>query len=344
MNGSRGILRCGLAAVLFGASAPAASRLAGELGAFTLAGLLYLGAALATAPTVAITPPTLVNLRRGGRRLAIAVLFGGAAGPVLLAAGLARTSAANASLLLNLEPVFTTIIAAVFLGEHIGRRVGSGTALVAAAGLLLATTSLGDARWGGLLVVGACLCWAVDNNITAALDELRPAHITFAKGAFAGTANLAIGLTLGGGGPSLAQTGWALLIGAVGYGLSITLWVSGAREIGAARGQLVFAAAPFVGAVIAWTVLAEPVGARQLVATAIAAAGISLVARSAHEHLHTHRPIEHDHGHIHDDGHHEHAHPDGTIGQHQHRHTHDAVVHSHPHVPDIHHRHEHTHD
>ena len=244
VNGSRGIVLCGLAAVLFGASAPAASRLAGELGAFTLAGLLYLGAALATAPTVAITPPTMVNLRRGGRRLAVAVFFGGAAGPVLLAAGLARTSASNASLLLNLEPVFTTIIAAVFLGEHIGRRVGSGTALVAVAGLLLATTSLGDARWGALLVVGAWLSWAVDNNITAALDELRPAHITFAKGAFAGTANLAIGLTLDGGGPSLAQAGWALLIGAVGYGLSITLWVSGARQIGAARGQLVFAAAP----------------------------------------------------------------------------------------------------
>lgn len=337
----RGVIRCSLAAVLFGISAPAASRLAGDMGAFTLAGLLYLGAAIAVLPVVGRVRPTRRAIVRGAPRLATAVVLGGAVGPVLLAAGLSHAPAATASLLLNLELVFTTVLAYFVFREHIGPRVVSGTVLVVIAGIVLGWSGNADLRWGTLLIAGACLCWGVDNCVTANLDELAPSHITLVKGVIAGGANLTIGLLLGG-----APAGWpilgALVVGGFGYGISITLWVAGARDMGAARGQLVFATAPFVGAIVAWTVFTDPVTTREVVSLVIAAVGVSFVLRSDHVHDHAHEPIEHDHEHVHADGHHDHSHSDGEMVRHQHSHRHEALVHAHPHVPDLHHRHDHA--
>jgi hypothetical protein len=203
-----------------------------------------------------------------------------------------------------------------------------------------ATLTCDGARWGAILIAGACFCWAIDNSVTAALDELAPAHITFAKGAIAGTVNCLIGFVLEGT-PPLSPTLLALVVGGFGYGLSITLWVAGARDLGAARGQLVFATAPFVGAVIAWTLLGDDATLGEISSLVIAAAGVSFVMRSEHEHHHEHDAVEHDHEHTHEDGHHVHAHADGFEGRHQHRHSHRELVHAHPHVPDLHHRHGH---
>ncbi|EYR64512.1 membrane protein [Actinotalea ferrariae CF5-4] len=337
----RGVLRAGLAALLFGASTPFAAQLARDVNPFTLAGLLYLGAALAVLPGAVSRRPDPAALRRGAPRLALAVVVGGAAGPVLLALGLQHASAANASLLLNLELVFTVVLASVVFREHIGPRVAAGTLLVGAASLVLAGPGATDGlRLGALLIAAACVCWAIDNSVTAELDELAPVHITFAKGLVAGTANTVIGLTAAPA-PTAGVVGAALLIGALGYGLSITLWVAGARDLGAARAQVVFATAPFLGAVVAWTVLREPVRMPTVVALLLAAVGVALVSRSDHAHEHRHEATVHDHEHTHDDGHHDHVHADGFTGRHQHPHGHGAVRHSHPHVPDLHHRHVH---
>ena len=329
--------------MLFGISAPAASRLAGDLGAFTLAGLLYLGAAIAVLPVVGRRRPSVDAVKRSGRRLATAVVLGGAVGPALLAAGLSHAPAATASLLLNLELVFTTVLAYFVFKEHVGRRVVIGTALVVVAGVVLGWSGDADLRWGVLLIAGACLCWGVDNCVTANLDELAPAHITFVKGVIAGGANLSIGLAFGGSANSTAVVA-ALIVGAFGYGVSITLWVAGARDLGAARGQLVFATAPFIGALVAWTAFADDVTTREVVSLGIAAIGVSFVLRTDHLHDHRHVAVEHDHEHRHDDAHHEHQHADGSTAsaRHQHRHSHEQLVHAHPHVPDLHHRHDHA--
>ena len=337
----RGAIECLVAACLFGAAAPAASVLAADVPALVLAGLLYLGAGVAVVPAAIRLPFDRPALRAGARPLATAVVVGGGLGPVLLVAGLARVDASTASILLNLELVATVVLAGAFFGEHLGARVIAGAALVTAGGVLLVwDPDAAGLQAGGLLIAGACLCWGVDNCVTATIDRIAPEHVVLAKGAIAGSVNLALGLLVTGFAGSAGQVLAALGVGAAGYGASIVLWVRGARSLGAARGQVIFAAAPFIGAAIAWIVLDEPVEAVQLVAIVLAGAGVLVSLRSEHEHVHHHEALEHDHEHVHDE-HHGHDHDGDVPEHHRHPHRHAPMVHAHPHVPDLHHRHPH---
>src|SRR5699024_3319212 len=133
-------------------------------------------------------------------------------------------------------------------------------------------------------------------------------------GLLAGTTNVVIGLAVGGTFPDAPDTVAALVIGMLGYGASITLWVRGARDLGAARGQLVFSTAPFVGVAVSWLVLGDDVRPVELIALFVVAGGVALVIGSDHAHEHHHQPMVHDHEHRHDDGHHDHAHPDVVPG------------------------------
>jgi drug/metabolite transporter (DMT)-like permease len=331
-----------LAALLFGASTPAASVIAQDMKPLALAGLLYLGAALAVCPWWIVRRPDRGALCRDWRLLAVAIVAGGAIGPALLTAGLVDTPAATASLLLNMELVATIVLAATLFREHLGRNMILAALLVTTAGVLLVWQPGATFSVHALLIVGACACWGLDNSVTSRIDQVSPQHVTFLKGIVAGTVNLCLGLAVTGLGD---VGGWsvlgALVVGALGYGASITLWVRGAQQLGAARGQVIFATAPFLGAVIAWIVLTDPIEPVQVVAMLIAALGVALSLRSDHVHTHWHEHKVHTHEHDHADGHHDHAHADGFAGRHSHVHEHAAHAHSHPHVPDLHHRHDH---
>ncbi len=333
---------CAIAAVLFGASTPAASVIAEDMEPLVLAGLLYLGAATAVSPWWIARRPESAALRRDWRSLALAIVAGGAVGPALLTAGLVNTPAATASLLLNVELVATMVLAATLFREHLGRNMITAGLLVTAAGVLLVWQPGASVSLGALLIVGACACWGLDNSVTSRIDQISPQHVVFLKGAVAGSVNLALGLVITGAGN---VDGWsvagALIVGALGYGASITLWVRGAQQLGAARGQLIFATAPFLGAVLSWVVLSDSIETIQLIAMAIAAVGVAVSLRSDHLHEHEHSVMVHTHEHTHDDGHHEHTHPGNPDVRHSHTHEHRELVHAHTHVPDLHHRHDH---
>lgn len=345
---TRGWRLCLGAAALFGASSPAASVLVDDVAPLILAGLLYLGAAVAVLPAVVRQRPSVTDLRLTWRPLAIAVLLGGAVGPALLVTGLSLTTAATASILLNTELVATVVLAALFFREHIGSRVAAGAALVTTAGVAASWQPGAEVDPGALLVVAGCVCWGVDNCVTAGIDRVSPETVVLCKGAVAGGANLALGILIYGaaGSASIAMVGSAVAVGALGYGLSIALWVRGAQALGAARAQMVFAVGPFFGTAIAWLVLRDPVMTHTVVAAGLAAVGIGLAVRSEHEHPHTHEPIRHRHGHTHSDAHHDHDHAGvkevELTGSHEHEHAHDRRRHSHPHLPDLHHRHDHA--
>src|SRR4029079_12889663 len=168
------------------------------------------------------------------------------------------------------------------------------------AGVILVWEPGATVNVSALLIVGACACWGLDNSVTSRIDQVSPQHVTFLKGVVAGGVNLALGLAITGAGE---VGGWsivgALVVGMLGYGASITLWVRGAQQLGAARGQVIFSTAPFLGAFIAWIVLREPVEAVQLVAMAMAALGVALSLRSDHLHTHSHEHMVHIHEHDH---------------------------------------------
>jgi len=331
------------AAALFGASTPAAKVLAGELAPLLLAGLLYAGSGLGLAAWWLATGARRIALGRGDWPwLAGAVFAGGVAGPVLLMAGLATMSAAGASLLLNLEGVFTALIAWFAFSENFDRRIAAGMALIVAGGASLAIEpgAWSFSRPGALAVTGACLAWAVDNNLTRRVSAADPVVIAGLKGLVAGAVNLALAFAIGAAWPGLDRAAAAAGVGLLGYGVSLVLFVVSLRELGAARTGAYFSTAPLIGVALSLLVLGESPGWLFWPAGALMAAGVWLHVSERHEHEHAHEPLEHAHTHTHD-VHHQHAHHPDWDGRepHTHIHRHERLVHSHPHYPDLHHRH-----
>lgn len=339
------ILAALAAALLFGASTPAAKTLAGEVHPVLLAGILYAGSGAGLSAWLAVRRGASLRLRRSELAwLAGAVVSGGVVAPVLLMLGLASTGAAAASLLLNLEAVFTALLAWFAFRENFDRRIAAGMALIVGAGVLLSfdPAALGGVSPGALAVALACLAWALDNNLTRRISGGDAVTIAAVKGAVAGSVNIAIAFVLGAPWPGAAQALAAGLIGLFGYGVSLALFVVALRGLGAARTGAYFSTAPFVGVAISLAVLGEAPDAAFWIAAALMAAGVWLHITERHEHEHVHEPLEHEHPHRHD-AHHRHEHDFAWDGRephtHRHRHRHDSLVHSHPHYPDIHHRH-----
>jgi len=342
---------CALAAAaLFGMSTPLAKLLVGVTDPWLLAGLFYLGSGIGLATlrsglarwrVQAETPLA----RRDVPWLAGAILFGGIVGPILLMVGLTHTEGTAAALLLTMEGVATALIAWFAFRENFDHRIALGMALIVAGAMVLAWQ--GDVTFAGLpgplAIVGACVAWGIDNNLTRKVALADPLQIAMIKGLVAGPVSLALALAGGARLPAIDTTAVALLVGFFGYGLSLVLFVVALRHLGTARTGAYFSTAPFLGAAIAIPVLGDPVSLQLLTAGVLMAAGVWLHLTERHEHEHEHDPLEHSHRHVHD-GHHRHAHADGDPpGEpHSHRHAHVRLRHTHVHVPDAHHRHGHS--
>jgi len=336
-----------LAAVLFGLSAPIAKILLRDLSPQALAGLLYVGSG------IGLTGLALVRSGTSGAEarlqpadipfVAGAIAFGGIAAPILLMIGLQRTPASTASLLLNLEAVFTGLIAWAIFHENINSRITAGLVAILAGGVVLSWQGSFEFREyaGPLAIASACLCWGIDNNLTQRISAADPVRIASLKGLSAGTVNTLLAVFL-------RQWHWsglmwaALALGFMAYGLSLVLYIRALRELGTARAGNYFSVAPFVGAVAAVILWREPVNVDLLAAGALMAGGVWLHITESHEHHHVHEPMTHVHKHTHDE-HHQHEHsPENPVSEpHTHPHRHERLEHSHPHYPDIHHRHPH---
>ncbi len=348
MNAHRGdtlraVALCLVAALLFGVSTPFAKDFLRSADPLTLAGLLYLGGALAVLPwSLRGASRTLTHTPREILLLAGAVVFGGILGPILLLFGLRTAAAGSVALWLNLETVATALFAWALFREHLGGRVLAAIGLLLAGGFVLALPFDAGSTRGALLVAAACVAWGLDNNCTALIAGYTPAQTTLIKGVAAGTINLGLGRLIGEAHPAAPIVGSALLVGGLAYGVSILLYIQGAQMLGATRSQFLFSTAPYFGLVGAWTVFREPVLPAQVIAAAVMAGGIALLLTGSHAHDHAHEPVEHTHEHRHDDGHHDHAHPGlAAATRHTHPHEHAPLVHVHPHAPDLHHRHGH---
>ncbi|HEY2386283.1 MAG TPA: EamA family transporter [Candidatus Binatia bacterium] len=337
------------AAALFGVGTPYAKRLLAVASPLLLSGLLYVGAGLALTLSRAVAarlrPDAETPLRRADLgMLAAIVACGGILGPLLMLVGLRRVSGVVGALLLNLEGPLTMVLAVALFGEHLGRRAGAAAALIALGAVVLTARGPSGASdgWGAVAIAAACVCWAIDNNLTQRLSLRDPIAIARAKSLAAGTCSMTAALALGARLPAPPAVVAALLLGAVSYGASLVLAIVAMRHIGAARQAAYFATAPFVGALAALPVLGERLGGRELAAAVPLVAGVVLLLRDRHAHRHAHEAMEHEHRHVHD-AHHRHVHlPDDPPGEpHAHGHRHEPVTHAHAHGSDLHHRHRH---
>ena len=314
-----------------------------------LAGLLYLGSGAGLSLLIGIKAISGAGRSEAPLRaadwpwLALTTISGGVIGPLLLMVGLAQTSPASTSLLLNAESLFTMAIAWIVFREHVDRRLLIGAfAILAGAAILSWTSGPATGGLGPFWVLGACLAWAVDNNLTRKLSAADPLQITAIKGLVAGAVNLAIALARGAALPGPAVLGAAACVGFLGYGVSLVLFMLSLRGLGAARTGAYFSTAPFLGALLSLALFHDPVTVKLLSAAVLMGIGIYLHLSEQHAHEHEHEPLEHEHRHVHD-AHHQHSHgPDDPPGEpHVHRHKHGLLRHSHAHYPDLHHRHDH---
>ena len=353
MHSGRGIVNALAAAVLFGASTPLAKTLVDEIPPVLLAGLFYVGSGIGL--SIVILLRRLVGTRTsapGGMAwprghdvgwFALAILFGGVIGPVLLMLGLVSTPASVSSLLLNLESVFTACLAWFAFRENFDRRIAGGMALIVAGGFVLAwAPGMLALSSGTLLIGGACLCWAIDNNLTRKVSTSDAMLIACIKGLIAGVVNIAIAIFIGAPIPPMTVTAEAALVGLAGYGISLTLFVLALRDLGTARTSAYFSIAPFVGAGLAIALSGDAVTWQLVCAGVLMAIGVWLHLTERHVHLHAHEYQQHVHAHYHDE-HHRHDHDFAWDGRepHAHVHVHEPVLHAHPHYPDVHHRHRH---
>ncbi len=340
-----------VSAALFGASTPLAKVLLNDIDPWLLAGLLYAAAGLGLA--------CLQGVRRlvggSGRAeatlrgqvwawLLAAIVIGGVVAPVLLMTGLRLTSAAGAALLLNLEGALTGLLAWFIFKENFDRRIALGMAAITAGAIVLSwqgVSPLGGAL-GPLAIAGACLGWAIDNNLTRKISLTDPVQSALFMGCSAGAVNLLLALAGGDPWPAPTALAGAAVVGLIGYGVSLVLFVVALRRLGTARTAAYFSLAPFFGAAVAVLVLAEQVTTQLLVAASCMALVDWLHLTEHHEHEHHHEPVIHEHRHTHD-AHHRHHHVETDVAgePHSHAHTHASAPHQHPHFPDAHHRHGH---
>ena len=346
-----GYLYAIIAAVLFGASTPAAKYLLETIHPLFLAGIFYLGSGILIF-LVLISKKLFTNIaadatlrRRDIKWLVAATLCGGILAPVFLMVGLTKTSASSAALFLNLEAVFTALAAWYLFKEHTSRHIVIGMVLIVIGGFILAWSKhfTIEGLSGIAFIALACFFWAIDNNVTRNISAADPLKIVAIKSLVAGTTNTFLALIFGVVITNhLVLVGVSAIVGFFSYGLSLICFVMALRFIGTGRTSAYFSLAPFIGAGLAVIFLKEPVTLQLVLAGCLMGWGTWLHLTEEHGHEHTHDRLIHEHKHIHDE-HHQHSHhsddPDGE--PHSHIHEHAPLTHSHPHFPDIHHRHKH---
>ncbi|WP_139904954.1 DMT family transporter [Clostridium thermarum] len=342
-----------LSALLFGASAPLAKMLLGHIEPVSLASFLYLGSGTGLLLYQMIT--NLIGkkghaeaplLKKDFPWLLGAVLFGGIIAPIILMSSLKITPASTAALLLNFEGVSTTLIALFFFKESVGKRVWIAVSCITIASILLSWDF--NNQWGfslgALGVVGACVCWGIDNNFTRNISAKNPFSIAIFKGFVAGSFSLFLALLLKQHIPDFKVVLLAMILGFFSYGLSIVLFVLAMRELGSARTSAFFATSPFIGAILAFLLNNDVPSFMFVIALPVMILGTFFLLKEDHNHSHSHEHMVHEHRHSHNDNHHNHVHLTGEVppsGYHSHIHEHEEVLHEHPHTPDIHHRHAH---
>ncbi len=221
------------------------------------------------------------------RTLAFVILSGSIIAPLLLLHGLEKTTALNASLLLNAESLLTVLIAFAFLKER-GERKDYFGILLLLVGVVFITTNgefqeltLTKEVAGNLLILSACLFWSIDNNLSKFLSRKRDiVMITgikcFIGGAFLLAISLVVGISFE---IPLISIPYILSVGTFCIAFSILLFLFALREIGSMRTGVVFSTSSLFGAVFAFLILGEAFSLTQFLSSLAMLLGVYILYR-----------------------------------------------------------------
>lgn len=248
-----------LAALLYSLSSPFSKVLLSSFPPALLAGFLYLGAGIGTAPIALKKGRSEARLGRKDIPYTVAMVLLDIAAPISMMYGLRSTPSESASLLGNFEIVATAAIAFLFFKEHISLKTLLGIILTCVSSIILTldfSSSLLFSR-GSLLIILATILWGLENNCTRRLSEKDPLEIVAIKGLGSGIGGIILGLSIGEKLPSFSFIIASLILGFFSYGLSISLYIFSQRWLGAARTSAYYALSPFMGVIIAFLIFKE---------------------------------------------------------------------------------------
>ena len=277
-----------LAAALYAISTPVSKVMLQTVAPTMVAAFLYLGAGIGMGAMMLVRSgrhrTTEERLHSNDLPYAVAMIVLDIAAPILMMYGLKTCSASNTSLLNNFEIVATALIALLFFGENVKRKLWIAIMLVTVASILL---SLEDGNMsealtfsrGSLLVLGATICWGLENNCTRQIADRDPMEIVTVKGFGSGLGALMIAVCAGSEFPTFQNIAIILLLGYVAYGLSIYFYTYAQRTIGAAKTSTYYAMAPFIGALLSILLLGEPVTMIFIIASILMATGCWIAAK-----------------------------------------------------------------
>ena len=286
------ILYAILAAIFYGFGTPLAKLLLLHISPYLMSSLLYFGAGIGMFFVVLFSKTqrkskAINEFKKKDLKYIVLMLALDIIAPILLMLGLTTTNASIVSLLNNFEIVFTAIIAMLFFKEFVGRKMWIAIFFIVLAGILLSFEDYAKFHIsiGALLVLGASLCWGLENNCTRMLSNGNPLHVVIIKGLGSGLGSLIIAVAV-----NQTSALWyfillALLLGFFSYGLSLYFYISAQRHLGAARTSAFYSIAPFVGSIFSFIVLQESLSIAFGIAFILMILGTYLSIKESNSHL-----------------------------------------------------------
>lgn len=270
------------AAVFYALNVPCSKMLLDKVAPTYMAAFLYLGAGIG----VGIMYLFHHNSEEPGERLekkdmpyTVGMVLLDIIAPILLMLGVKLGTSANASLLGNFEIVATTLIALLIFNEKISKKLWAAIGLITLSSIILSFGGKGSFTFsvGSLLVLGATVCWGLENNCTRSISDKSTYQIVTIKGFGSGTGSLIVALIIGEQLPDIKFILPAVLLGYVAYGLSIFTYIRAQKTLGAAKTSAYYAIAPFIGAFLSFVILKDSLTAAYIIALTVMIVGTVFV-------------------------------------------------------------------
>lgn len=270
------------AAVFYALNVPCSKLLLNKISPTFMAAFLYLGAGVGVGTMYLFhhkkEQPT-DRIERKDMPYTVGMVLLDIIAPILLMLGVKLGTSANASLLGNFEIVATTIIALLIFKEKVSKKLWTAIGLITLSSIILSFSGEGSFTFsvGSLLVLGATVCWGLENNCTRSISEKSTYQIVTIKGFGSGTGSFIVAVIIGEDFPDIIYILPALLLGFIAYGLSIFTYIRAQKMLGAAKTSAYYAVAPFIGAFLSFLFLHESLTSAYTIALTVMIIGTFFV-------------------------------------------------------------------